>query len=121
VIYRLPEVLSAVSANRTVYIAEGEKGVHAVESFGFAATSCPGGAGKWRDEYNAVFTGADVVVLPDNDPQAVDNKDGTPRWPRDGRPVLPGTPFSPDAAPGSRYRTTSSTLCAAATPSTATG
>ena len=31
------------------------------------ATTNPGGAGKWRDEYSECFSGADVVVIPDND------------------------------------------------------
>ena len=35
--------------------------------WGVVATTCPGGAGKWRDEYNRHFAGADVVVLPHND------------------------------------------------------
>jgi hypothetical protein len=32
-----------------------------------AATCNYGGAGKWRDEYNAYFAGKQVVLLPDND------------------------------------------------------
>lgn len=64
--FRLPEVLAAVG-KRTIYIAEGEKGVLALEAIGLTGTNSPGGAGKWRKDYNAVFKGADVVILPDND------------------------------------------------------
>ncbi len=49
VIYRLPEIIRAIRKGRTVYIAEGEKGVQAIESLGLDATCSPGGAGKWRD------------------------------------------------------------------------
>jgi putative DNA primase/helicase len=96
--YRLPAVIAAVAAGRTIHIAEGEKGVHALESIGLVGTCSPGGAGKWREQYNAFFTGADVISLPDNDPQAVNKHDGTPRWHPDGRPVLPGQDHAADVA-----------------------
>lgn len=67
VLYRLPQVLEAVRAGKTIWIVEGEKSVHALETAGLTATCSPGGAGKWRQEYNAALEGADVVVLPDND------------------------------------------------------
>jgi hypothetical protein len=50
-----------------VYIVEGEKDVDRLVSAGLAATTNPGGAGKWRPEFAAYFTGARVVILPDND------------------------------------------------------
>ncbi len=65
--YRLPELLAAIAAGETVYIAEGEKAVEALRGAGLAATCSPRGAGKWREEYADFFAGADVVVLPDND------------------------------------------------------
>ncbi len=34
---------------------------------GFFASCNPGGAGKWREEFNRYFVGFDVVILPDND------------------------------------------------------
>jgi hypothetical protein len=97
VIYRLPSVIAAVSAGRTVYVAEGEKGVHAIETLGLVGTCSPAGAGKWHARYNPVFAGADVVILPDNDPQAT-KPDGTPLWHPDGRPVLPGQDHAADVA-----------------------
>lgn len=65
--YRLPELLEAVTAGRTVYVVEGEKDVATLEGWGLVATCNAGGAGKWRSEYAAAFAGADVVLLPDND------------------------------------------------------
>lgn len=67
VIYRLPQVLAAVQAGQRVFIAEGEKAVHALEAEGLVATCSPGGAGKWKPEFSTMLAGADVVVLPDND------------------------------------------------------
>lgn len=65
--YRLPRVIKAAAAGDTIYIVEGEKDVHAVEQAGGVATTSPGGAGKWRSDYNPHFAGAHVVVVADND------------------------------------------------------
>lgn len=65
--YRLPKILDAIRDGKTVYIVEGEKDVHAIEAAGGIATTSPGGAGKWREEYDAYFTGASVVVVADRD------------------------------------------------------
>jgi hypothetical protein len=35
--------------------------------WGVTATTCPGGAGKWHDDYDRFFSGADVIILVDND------------------------------------------------------
>jgi putative DNA primase/helicase len=66
-LYRLPELLAAVAAGRTIYVAEGEKSVDLLRGLGLPATCSPGGAGKWRPHYSPALTGADVVLLPDND------------------------------------------------------
>lgn len=65
--YRLPRLIDAVAGGRTVYIAEGEKDVHALEHAGAVATTNPGGAGKWRGDYDAWFAGADVIIIADAD------------------------------------------------------
>lgn len=65
--YRLPAVLDAVAAGRTVYVVEGEKDVHAVEAAGEVATCNPGGAGKWLADWSEYFAGAHVVVIADDD------------------------------------------------------
>jgi hypothetical protein len=66
--YQLPDLIKAVAAGRTICIPEGEKKVDLIRSFGFPATCCAGGAKKWRPEHGAFLQGADVVLLPDNDP-----------------------------------------------------
>lgn len=65
--YRLPKLIAAVAAGKTIYIVEGEKDVQSIERAGAVATSSPGGAGKWRDEYDAWFQGADVIIVADRD------------------------------------------------------
>jgi 5S rRNA maturation endonuclease (ribonuclease M5) len=67
VLYRLPQVLEAVTAGRTVYVCEGEKDVHAVEAAGEVATCNPMGAGKWRPQFAKPLRGADVVIVQDRD------------------------------------------------------
>lgn len=63
VLYRLPQVLDAANAGRTVYVVEGEKDVHSVERAGAVATCNPGGAGKWRDEYATSLRGCTKVIV----------------------------------------------------------
>jgi hypothetical protein len=67
VLYRLPELVEAVASGCTIYILEGEKDCDNVCALGFSATTNPGGAGKWREEYSQYFRGADVVICGDND------------------------------------------------------
>jgi hypothetical protein len=67
VLYRLPELRAGISAAKTVFVAEGEKDADAVSALGLVATTNPGGAGKWREQYSATLANADVVILPDND------------------------------------------------------
>ena len=66
VLYRLPELIAADPA-QPVFIVEGEKDVDALLALGLIATCNPGGAGKWRSDYNAWLRGRQVVILPDND------------------------------------------------------
>jgi hypothetical protein len=67
VLYRLPETLAAVRAGATVFVVEGEKDADRLAALGLAATTNPGGAGKWRPAYNAALRGARVLILPDHD------------------------------------------------------
>jgi hypothetical protein len=67
VLYRLPKVIAAVAAGQTIYVTEGEKDVHTLESKGLVATCNPGGAGKWRDEYGEHLRDATVVLTADRD------------------------------------------------------
>jgi putative DNA primase/helicase len=70
VLYRLPQLLTAVQQGETVSLCEGEKGADALAARGLTTTCSPMGAGKnkWRPSYTEALRGADVVILPDNDP-----------------------------------------------------
>ncbi|MDB4893177.1 MAG: hypothetical protein JWL61_5032, partial [Gemmatimonadetes bacterium] len=67
VLYRLPETLAAIESGKTIYIVEGEKDADALSMEGYSATTCPMGAGKWRETFSAALKGASVVIFPDND------------------------------------------------------
>jgi DNA primase len=67
VLYRLPDVIEAVKRGTTIHIVEGEKDADSLRDLGFAATTNPGGANKWRPEYNEFLHDADVVVTGDHD------------------------------------------------------
>lgn len=66
-LYRLPALTAAILTGETVYVVEGEKDVATLELWGLTATTCPGGAGKWRPEHTATLAGAHVVLIPDAD------------------------------------------------------
>jgi hypothetical protein len=63
--YRFPKVLNA----RTVFLPEGEKDVHTLESWGLVASCNPGGSDSshlyagWTEH----FRGKHLIILPDND------------------------------------------------------
>lgn len=65
--YRLPDLMAAVEAGHEVYIAEGEKDVHALLLAGVAATCNSGGAGKWTAAHSAYLAGAVVRIVADRD------------------------------------------------------
>ncbi len=68
VLYRLPQTIEAVKAGETIYVCEGEKDADNLAELGFATTTSPMGAEKWRSHYTPFLGGAHVVILPDNDP-----------------------------------------------------
>jgi predicted P-loop ATPase len=88
--YRLPEVIEALAQERMLVIAEGEKCVDLLWSLGIPATCNAGGAGKWLDRLAQYFVGADIVIIPDFDPQKTNPKTGELVFASDGKPVLPG-------------------------------
>jgi len=67
VLYRLPRLRPAIDAGELIWVAEGEKDVHALERAGVVATCNPGGAGKWRPEYSECLRDAIVVIVADAD------------------------------------------------------
>ncbi len=58
VLYRLPETAAAMAAGEPVFLVEGEKDADRLAALGLAATTNPGGAGKWRATYGAALRGA---------------------------------------------------------------
>lgn len=65
VLYRLPELLAP--STEPIFLCEGEKDADALCDLGLIATTNPGGARKWRDEYSQTLCGRNVVILPDHD------------------------------------------------------
>lgn len=86
--YRLPQILD--NDDKVLVIVEGEKAADRLWKLGIPATCSAGGAGKWREELNEYFRGADVVIIPDHDPQKRHPKTNEPLFHPDGRPILPG-------------------------------
>jgi len=66
-LYRLPAVLAAAARGERILIVEGEKACAALDRVGLFATTCAGGAGKWRDELTPSLRGASVLALVDSD------------------------------------------------------
>ena len=67
VLYRLPQLIAATPKRTPVFLVEGEKDADNLAGFGFTATTNPGGANQWRDEYTEAFRGASIIVIPDHD------------------------------------------------------
>ena len=88
--YRLQELLADIASGATIFFVEGEKCVDRLRKEGIPATCNPMGAGKWWPELTPWFEGADIVILPDNDPQATKGPQKEPRFHEDGRPVHVG-------------------------------
>lgn len=62
--YRLPQVLAS---SGLVVVVEGERDADALWGAGVPATTCPGGAGRWRVRQAEWLAGREVAVIPDND------------------------------------------------------
>lgn len=75
-LWKLPEVIEAVEAGRAVWVVEGEKDALNLQARlpqGEVATTCPGGAGKWRQEHTDALVGADVIIVRDRDDVGTDH------------------------------------------------
>ena len=73
-LYKQGSVFQARERGETLYIAEGEKDVDTLTNdLGLLAVCSPHGAGrgklekKWCREYNEMFKGVSVAIIPDND------------------------------------------------------
>ena len=63
--WRLPELLQS---SGPVFIVEGEKATDRLIAEGLAATTAPGGAGKWTEGLARWLKGRECIVIPDCDP-----------------------------------------------------
>ncbi len=74
ILYNLPEILNQVNIalntvhGKPLFICEGEKDIESLRKIGLLATTNPGGALAWQDDYAKFLNDyRSVVVLPDND------------------------------------------------------
>ena len=80
-LYRLPELLKDIRAERRIFVVEGEKDVDTLRRVGLAATTNPCGALQWRREFNTYLVGVDVIILSDNDDKGANVPNGfVPTW-----------------------------------------
>ena len=82
-LYRAPAIAEAVRNGTPVYLVEGEKDVHALESLGVVATTAPMGASNWSKVDPTPLYGGTIVAVPDAD-------DAGQRWAEDVRASLAG-------------------------------
>lgn len=74
VLYRLPEVLKAISDNKPIFLVEGEKDANKLYEHGLAATTSLESL-KWQDEHTEILKDADVVILYDMDKTGLERRD----------------------------------------------
>lgn len=65
--YNLPELLEGVRSERTIFHVEGCKDVGTATEWLEVTATTTGGVDTWRPEFRSFYTGADVVIVPDND------------------------------------------------------
>lgn len=73
-LYRQPDVKSAIDDGRLIYVVEGEKDAKSLLDRGYIATTSPGGAPdygqrtKWTSDHTEAMKGArQVIIIADND------------------------------------------------------
>jgi len=66
-LYHQNKLRRAIDNAEPLYLVEGEKDVKRLEALGLVATTNPMGAGKWHDGYSKALSGADLIIIPDND------------------------------------------------------
>jgi hypothetical protein len=68
ILYRLQQLLAAISDRKTVYVVEGEQDCDTLARHGIPATTCAFGAESWLDQYDPSFKGAaEVRIIADRD------------------------------------------------------
>ena len=63
--YNLPKVIRAIREDKPIIFVEGEKDADNGNELGLVCSTVCGGCGKWRDDYERYFKGADVICIPD--------------------------------------------------------
>ena len=72
-IYRYADVQKVIANGDYIFIVDGEQCADALWALGLAATTCIGGAGKWRITDTSDLQGAKVVICPDRDSPGVED------------------------------------------------
>jgi phage/plasmid-associated DNA primase len=72
-IYRYADVQKAIANGDYIFIVDGEQCADALWAIDLAATTCIGGAGKWRITDTSDLQGAKVVICPDRDSPGVED------------------------------------------------
>ena len=70
VIYKLPQVLEGIKNDKTIFFVEGEKCADVISKLGLVGTTTAFGAmgfSAYSSDYVSSLTGANIVILPDND------------------------------------------------------
>jgi len=74
VLYRLPDILEAISRNKIIFLVEGEKDADKLWGLGLAASTALESI-KWLDEFTDTLKNADVVILYDMDKTGLERRD----------------------------------------------
>ena len=72
-IYRYADVQKVIANGHYIFIVDGEQCADALWALGLAATTCIGGAGKWRITDTSDLQGAKIVICPDRDSPGVED------------------------------------------------
>lgn len=67
ILYNLQAVTTAIKEKQPVLVVEGEKDCDNLKKYGFTATTCPMGAGKWHKHYSTLLKNGTVYIIADND------------------------------------------------------
>lgn len=74
VLYRLPELLRAISNKKSIYLVEGEKDVDKLYECGLTGTTAIDSL-SWPDEFTELLKDADIVILYDMDKTGFERRD----------------------------------------------
>ena len=67
IIYNLGAVTTAIKEKQPILVVEGEKDCDNLAKYGFVATTCPMGAGSWKNHHSVFLTNGSIYIISDND------------------------------------------------------